>query len=64
MVTTTHEPGGWLADASPPVRDRLTGAGRTHLELDGYSTEKLQASYSDAPSVACGPGVSLEGDFG
>jgi Cdc6-like AAA superfamily ATPase len=41
LVVVTHEPEQWLADASPMVRDRLTGAGCTHLELDGYSTEEL-----------------------
>ncbi len=41
LVIVTHEPEQWLADASPSARDRLTGAGCTHLELDGYSTEEL-----------------------
>lgn len=41
LVVVTHEPEQWLADASAPIRDRLTGTGCTHLELDGYSTEEL-----------------------
>jgi len=41
MVVVTHEPKQWLSDASPSIRDRLTGGGCKRLNLDRYSTEEL-----------------------